>query len=153
MVLEDAPRIATDEPDVSSGSDLEEMRTPVAPSRLDILALFSVGTSRSSKEPCKIAQSIEPSTQELCKFAQTTQPDPMTFEFATPTTVRRLRPDGSALDARILEMACFEGEEPCESEVPNILLDVDKPASAKSHTKRPPPTAKPCMKRPFESRA
>ena len=39
MVLEDAPRIATDVLDVSSGSDLEEMRTPVAPSRLDILAL------------------------------------------------------------------------------------------------------------------
>ena len=32
--------------------------------------------------------------------------------------------------------------------MPNILLDVDKPASAKSHTKRPPSTAKPCMKRP-----
>ena len=39
MVLEDALRIATDVLDVSSGSDLEEMRTPVAPSRLDILAV------------------------------------------------------------------------------------------------------------------
>ena len=39
MVLEDAPRIATDVLDVSTGSDLEEMRTPAAPSRLDILAL------------------------------------------------------------------------------------------------------------------
>ena len=77
----------------------------------------------------------------------------MMIEFATPTTVRRLRPDGSALDARMspgprgFAFACFEGEEPCESEVPNILLDVDKHASAKSCTKRPPPTAKPYMKR------
>ena len=152
MVLEDVLRIATDVLDVSSGSDLEEMRTPTAPSRLDILAFYGAGTSSSSNEPSEIAQSIEPSTQELCKFAQTTQPDPMTIEFATPTTVRRLRPDGSALDSRMspgprgFAMACFEREEPNESEVPNILLDVDK--HAKSCTKRPPPTAKPCMKRP-----
>ena len=75
MVLGDAPRIATDVLDISSGSELEEMRTPAAPSRLDTLALYGAGTSSSSKEPCKIAQSIEPSTQELCKFAQTTQPE------------------------------------------------------------------------------
>ena len=149
MVLGDAPRIATDVLDISSGSELEEMRTPAAPSRLDTLALYGAGTSNSSKEPCKIAQSIEPSTRKLCKFAQTTQPDTMRIEFATPTTVRRLRPDGSELDARTspgprgFAMACFEGEEPCESEVLNILLDVDRHASAKSCTKRPPPTAKP----------
>ena len=149
MVLEDAPRIATDVLDVPSGSDLEEMRTPAASSRLDILAWYGAGTSSSSKEPCQIAQSIEPSTQELCKFAQTNQPDFMIIEFATPTTVRRLRPDGSALDARMspgprgFAFPCFEEEEPVESEVPNILLDVDKHASAKSCTKRRPPTAKP----------
>ena len=143
IVLEDAPRVATDVLDVSSGSDLEEMKTPAASSRLDILALYGAGTSSSSKEPCKIAQSIKPSTQELCTFAQTTQPDPMMIKFATPTTVRRLRPDGSALDARMspgprgFAFACYEGEEPFESEVPNILLDVDKHASAKSCTKRP----------------
>ena len=99
MVLEDAPRITTDVLDVSSGSDFEELRTPAATSRLDILALYGAGTSCSSKEPCKIAKLIEPSTQELCKFAQTTKPDPMMVEFATPTTVRRFRSDGSALDA------------------------------------------------------
>ena len=113
LTVLDAPRIATDVLDVSSGSDLEEMRTPAAPSRLDILALYGAGTSTSSKEPCKIAQSIESSTQELCKFAQTTQPDPMRTESSTPTTVRRLRPGDSALDARMslgprgFAFACF----------------------------------------------
>ena len=140
LTVLDAPRIATDVLDVSSGSDIEEMRTPAAPSRLDILALYGAGTSTSSEEPCKIAQSIEPSTQELCKFAQTTQPDPMRTESATPTTVSwtaRLRVCLLWMERNLLSQRC-----------PTFYLMSTSIASVKSCTKRAPPTAKPCMKRP-----
>ena len=124
MVLEDARRIATDVLDVSRWSDLEGMRTSAAPSRLDLSSRHRKNSASLLRRPSPIPRGLSLPHRRLSDF----------FALMAQHWMPACHPDRAAS-----RMPAFEGRNPLGQEVFNILLDVDKHASAKSSLARSGP--------------